>query len=218
MEWQWYQCRAYHQYGKTACTGQGISEAVARRAVEHFITSVLQEGIDLPRTLRESADEMAQEGDRLQSLRAEIAEAETGLRRLAHAVAMGQLDAEAARAETMELQERRERAKTRLEATLSGDQMGGQLVAAVALVQGDLHSVIAEMDREKFRDVVHLVLKKFCVVASGGSRNRKGEIVSHEFTPEFQELWLTHSNGVVGLDGQNQELAQPLNSACSSID
>ena len=93
--------------------------------------------------------------------------------------------------------------------------MGGQLVAAVALVEGDLHSVIAEMDREKFRDVVRLVLKKFCVLASGGSRNRKGQIVSHEFTPEFQELWLTHSTSVVDLTGQNQVLGSPLNSAYS---
>ena len=58
----------------------------------------------------------------------------------------------------------------------------------------------------------------FSLPVPGGSRNRKGEVVSHEFTPEFQELWITHSKGVVGLDGQNQELAQPLNSACSSID
>ena len=95
--------------------------------------------------------------------------------------------------------------RARLEATLSGAQMGHQLAAAVTLVESDLHSVLADMDREKLSDVVRLVIRKFSAVASGGPRNRQGQVVSHEFTPEFQELWLTHSHGVVDLVGQNQE-------------
>ena len=65
--------------------------------------------------------------------------------------------------------------------------------------------MLGAMDREKLRDLLCLMVKRFSVVANGGPRNRKGEVVSYEFTPEFQELWLTHSHGMVGLTGQYQE-------------
>ena len=141
------------------------------------------------------------QNDRVQGLKAEIAEAENSLRRLAHAVAVGALDSEAARAETMDLREKRERAQKRLEALVSGSQVGNQLAAAIGRVERDFAVLLAEVDRGKVRELARLVLKKFSVVASGSSRNRNGQVVSYEFNPEFQEVWLTHSERCGGAGG-----------------
>ena len=37
------------------------------------------------------------------------------------------------------------------------------------------------------------MLKHLSVVAIGGPRNRQGQVVSYEFTSEFQELWFLHT-------------------------
>ena len=69
----------------------------------------------------------------------------------------------------------------------------------MALVKEDLPTVLHEMDRSRFKDLVQLIFHRFTVEGQGGSRNRTGEVGSWEFTPEFQEFWLTHSNGLVDL-------------------
>lgn len=59
---------------------------------------------------------------------------------------------------------------------------------ALALVERDLPTVLSAMDRERFRDLLRLVARRFSVEARGGARNRRGEVTSCAFTPEFQEL------------------------------
>ena len=61
--------------------------------------------------------------------------------------------------------------------------------------------LLVGMDRERLRDLMRRVLRRVSVVAKGGPRDRVGEVVSYEFTPEFQEFGYTHSNGVVGPAG-----------------
>ena len=61
--------------------------------------------------------------------------------------------------------------------------------------------MLGAMDQEKLRDLICLMVKRFSMVATGGPRNRHGQVVSHKFTLEFQELWLTHSLGMVGRHG-----------------
>ena len=56
------------------------------------------------------------------------------------------------------------------------------------MVQKDLRTVLGAMNRDKLRDLLRLVVKRFSVVATEGPRNRQGQVVSHEFAPEFQEL------------------------------
>ena len=79
--------------------------------------------------------------------------------------------------------------------------MGEELGKALAVVQGDLSGVLAGMDRERLRELMRLVLRRVSVKATGDPRNRVGYVVSYEFTPEFREFWLTHSNGMVELGG-----------------
>ncbi len=201
VEWRFYQCRAYHQKGKTACVGICISEDVAREAVENFLAKALTEGLDMRRYLREAASEMASEDSRAASLQAEIQEADLGLRRLADAVAAGALDLDAARAKTLELREKKERATKRLASLRSGNVLGAELRRAIALVERDLPAVLKGMEKEKFRELMRLVLKRVAVRAVGPWNRRTGEVVSYTFTPEFQEFWLTHSNGLVELRG-----------------
>ena len=107
VEWHFYQCRAYHQYGRTACVGTCLSENVARPAVERFLTQVLTEGLDLRQYLQEAAEELTMDTDRTSTLKAEMQEADLGLARVAEAVAAGALDVEAARQKTLELREKK---------------------------------------------------------------------------------------------------------------
>ncbi|MCH7738312.1 MAG: recombinase family protein [Chloroflexi bacterium] len=109
IEWHFYQCRAYHQYGKTACVGVCVSEFVARPTVEGFLARVLGEQLDLRAYLRDAAEEMVTDDERVAALKAEVQEAEAGLRRLVDAMAAGALDVDAAREKTLELRERKER-------------------------------------------------------------------------------------------------------------
>ena len=202
VEWHYYQCRSYHQYGRVGCVSICLSENVARPAVEGFLAQVLTEGLDLRGYLQDAAREMTTDAKREPSLKAELHEAEAGMKRLADAVAAGALDVEAARQKTLELREKRERATKRLAALTSGVELGRELRQAMALVQEDLPRLLAGMDRERFRDLLRLVLRRVAVEATGGPRNRVGDVTSYEFTPEFQELWLTHSHGMVGLIGR----------------
>ena len=211
VEWHFYQCRAYHQYGKTACSGQCISENVARSAVECFLAHLLGEELDLNGYLGEAAKELTGNPERIANLKAELLEAERGLKRLSDAVAAGVLDIDAARETTLEWREKKERAGKRLEAMSAGFELGAEIREALVAVQVSLPSVLASMEREKLKAFVQLVLRRFSVEAYGGPRNRKGRVTAYEFTPEFQELWLTHSHCMVGGTG-----LEPVTSAMST--
>ena len=201
IEWHFYQCRANHQYGKTACSGQCISESVARSAVEAFLAHLLGEELDLSGYLGDAAKELAGNPERMATLKAEVLEAERGMKRLADAVASGALDLEAAKETTLELREKKERAEKRLQAMSAGVELGAEVRTALAAVQGSLATVMADMERERLRALVQLVLRRFSVEGYGGPRNRKGRVTAYEFTPEFQEFWLAHSQRMVGLRG-----------------
>ena len=80
-------------------------------------------------------------------------------------------------------------------------ELGENLKRAMVMVNQDLPSVLAQMDRDRFRDLMRLVLRKFTVTATGGPRRRVGEVATYQFTPEFQDFWLTHSDAGVGGTG-----------------
>ena len=200
IEWRFYECRAHHQHGKTACSGETISEDASRRAVTSFLANILQK-LDLGFYLDEAAAEMAGEGDATDRLKAQIEEANRGLNRLADAVAAGALDVDAARQKTLELRERRERAEKRLASLRSGNALGAELRQAIELVRSDLPALISDMDPERLRELVRLVLRPFSVEVTGPNTARESRVTSHEFTPGFKEFWLTHSTRMVGYRG-----------------
>ena len=47
------------------------------------------------------------------------------------------------------------------------------------------------MDRKKLKALIGLVLTRFSVEVTGGSRQRIGQVMGYEYTPEFQEFWVT---------------------------
>jgi DNA invertase Pin-like site-specific DNA recombinase len=201
VEWHFYQCRAYHQYGRTACTGQCISEDVARSAVESFLAHLLGEELNLNSYLSDAAKELTGNPDRIANLKAEVLEAEMSMKRLAEGVAAGAVDLNAARETNLELQEKKERAEKRLDAMSAGIELGAEVKNALAAVQGSLATVLASMGRERLRAFAEIIFRQFSAEGYGGPRIRKGRVTSYEFTPEFQEFWLTHSQRMVGLDG-----------------
>ena len=213
IEWHFYQCRRHHQHGEVACTGECVSEEVARSAIESFMGGVLAK-INLQGYLEDAAREMAGDDDRANKLKGDIEEADMGLKRLADAVAVGALDLEAARQKTLELRERKERASKRLSTGQSGNALGAELKAAMKLVSQDLPGLLKEMEAERFRDLTRLVLRRFSVKVSGKWNKRRGQVESYEFTPEFKDFWLTHSTKVVELRGL-EPLTPCLQSRCS---
>ncbi|MDA0988721.1 MAG: hypothetical protein O2783_06285 [Chloroflexi bacterium] len=102
---------------------------------------------------------------------------------MADAIASGALDMEAARESTLELREKRERAEKRLQAMSAGVELGDEVRNAIATVQGSLEIVLADMDRERLRSLVQLVLRRFSVEGYGGPRNRRGQVTAYEFNP-----------------------------------
>ncbi len=99
------------------------------------------------------------------------------------------------------MREKKERAEKRLEAMSAGLELGAEVRKALAAVQGSLPAVLASMERERLKAFAGLVLRRFSVEAYGGPRNRNGRVTAHEFTPEFQEFWLSHSQCMVGHRG-----------------
>ena len=175
---------------------------MARLGAESFLAILFTQDLNLGGYLEDAAEELAGDKDRATILRAEMQEAEAGLRRLADAVAAGALDIDAAKVKTLELREKKERAENRLGAMNSGVQLGEELRGALALVQEDLATVLHQMERSRFKELIQLIFRRISVEGRGGTRKRTGETVSWEFSPEFQEFWLTHSKDMVGLVGR----------------
>ena len=70
--------------------------------MDAFLAPELGEELDLGRHLHEAAEEMAIDSELDERLQVEVQKAESGLRRLADAVASGALDGDAARHKTPE--------------------------------------------------------------------------------------------------------------------
>ena len=51
------------------------------------------------------------------------------------------------------------------------------------------------------KELVNLAFRKASVRTKGGTKQRSGVVVAHEFTAEFQEFWLSHSKRLVEIPG-----------------
>lgn len=133
--------------------------------------------------------------------KAEVLEAERGVKRLADAGASGALELDVAREKPLELREKKERAEKRRQAMSAVGELGVEVRNALAALQGSLAMVLAGRERERLRALVLLVVRRLSVEGYGGLRSRRGRVTACESTPKFPESWLAHWQRVVGRIG-----------------
>ena len=184
-----YQCRAYHNNGKTACTGWNAFEQTVKKGVVSFLVDLLENKLQWREHLEEAARDMQQEhsGDRVQGLRAEMDQGSHEMTKVQEGFVNGIFSTEEAKARTMEARERIERAERKLAELESVGEVREELSAALRFLEKPLPDFLNELPSEALSRLCRAVFQHFSVQTSGVARLRKAEIIAYELTPMVKQ-------------------------------
>ena len=122
------------------------------------------------------------------------------MRRLDDAIVAGATTIERARQKNTELMERKERATRQLESGKQREELKGELVQAVMLLESDLGAIVKALPDEALTKLCRLVFGKVTLEAEGSSHHREAWVAAYAFSPEFADL-VAHSTRMVELGG-----------------
>jgi len=188
-----YQCAARQHQGRTACQGTTVSERVVRKVVEALLLDHL-EALHLRRYLDQAAEEEARqsEGEIAQGVMVELQHTEEKLQRLVQAVAEGVFSPSEARNVKLDLLEKKERLEARLSKLQKRAGVRNELLDAITYVEGNLPTLLAELDGPRFRSLARLVFAHIVATTEGSGPVRHGHIQHFETTEEYKELLSTY--------------------------
>ncbi|HZA22108.1 MAG TPA: zinc ribbon domain-containing protein, partial [Dehalococcoidia bacterium] len=184
-----YTCRAYHDKGKTACTGWTVYEQTVTRAVIPFLADLMENKLHIRERLEEATRQMQWErrGDRAQQLEGELAIARRGLAKVQEGWETGIYTAKEARDKALEYRETIEWVEARLKDMESIHDVTADLGNALMLLNMPLAEFLAALPGEHLARICRAVFQRFTIQAWGHGRERKAEISAYQLTPAIQQ-------------------------------
>jgi len=184
-----YVCDRYHRAGKHGCEGQSIRESMVKRAILPFLKDVLSNWLHLDDYFDEAAQTLDTEGREKESHHiAEIEDVKSRLANLLEAVETGRLKGADITERRNELMERKERAEKRLKALREGQHLSEEIALALEKVKASFPMIIDDLPDDKLAQLCRMIFARFTAHTKGFGWNPSPEIVSYQFTPQFQQL------------------------------
>lgn len=187
-----YICRAYHNNGKTACTGWNAFEQTVKKGVVSFLVDLLDNKLHWREQLEETAREIQREhsGDRVQALQAEMDQASHEITKVQDGFVNGIFTSEEAKVRSMEARERIERAERKLGELEAAGEIREEMSRALRYLEKPLSDFLNELPPEALARLCRAVFQQFSIQASGVAQRRTAEIVAYELTPTVKQALL----------------------------
>lgn len=184
-----YICRAYHNNGRTGCTGWTAFEQTVKKGVVSFLVDLLDNKLHWREHMEETARVLQREhsGDRVQALQAEMDQANHEIIKVQEGFVNGIFTTQEAKTRTMEARERIERLERRLGELEAAGEVRAELSAALRFLEKPLPDFLNELPPEALARLCRAVFQHFSIHTSGVARLRKAEIVAYELTPVVKQ-------------------------------
>ncbi len=186
-----YWCNLRSGGGASACTGQSVSESVAKDATARFLRDLFAERLSLERYVEGAAQQFGRSRDSvLEEARARLQTTVQRKRNLIDAVADGVLSSGDIKQKLREIDEQRALLERQIAAESGRNELREEIAMAIRTLRAEgLASRIEGLCDPSFQRLCRLVFTRLTFGGSGRGHNRIGSVDAYTFTPEFAHLF-----------------------------